>query len=82
MTGTEKQCIRLKSFRINKTLKLTDVSGNVGGRLKSFRINKTLKLEKRKLYEQYGLKSFRINKTLKPQIQFSPSRYLLAIEGC
>lgn len=30
----------------------------------------------------FSLKSFRINKTLKPQIRFSPSRYLLTIEGC
>ena len=50
--------------------------------LKSFRINKTLKLAKWYLCIRVSLKSFRINKTLKPQIRFSPSRYLLAIEGC
>ena len=50
--------------------------------LKSFRINKTLKLAYQSTLELYRLKSFRINKTLKLQIRFSPSRYLLAIEGC
>ena len=35
----------LKSFRINKTLKLTQIYTSVSHRLKSFRINKTLKRE-------------------------------------
>ena len=50
--------------------------------LKSFCINKTLKLYLWQAVNAYRLKSFCINKTLKPQIRFSPSRYLLAIEGC
>ena len=50
--------------------------------LKSFRINKTLKRIFQSHLRSVCLKSFRINKTLKPQIRFSPSRYLLAIEGC
>ena len=73
---------RLKSFRINKTLKPVLTRQGRWRCLKSFRINKTLKLFFLQINAQLGLKSFRINKTLKPQIRFSPSRYLLAIEGC
>ena len=73
---------RLKSFHINKTLKQIDLAIACCICLKSFRINKTLKLVLTCVDLPYSLKSFRINKTLKPQIRFSPSRYLLAIEGC
>ena len=72
----------LKFFRINKTLKLWTTQSNKEDSLKFFRINKTLKPCQCSRSAPWGLKFFRINKTLKPQIQFSPSRYLLAIEGC
>ena len=72
----------LKSFRINKTLKQKYKEHLLCSCLKSFRINKTLKLSNTGYSNLNSLKSFRINKTLKPQIRFSPSRYLLAIEGC
>ena len=55
----------LKSFRINKTLKLSALQFSFCWCLKSFRINKTLKLFESKELQSGGLKSFRINKTLK-----------------
>ena len=63
------QC--LKSFRINKTLKLYCFSLTCHSCLKSFRINKTLKPSVNVKAVRCSLKSFRINKTLKPEFLVS-----------
>ena len=55
--------MRLKSFRINKTLKLHTCLRFYFSSLKSFRINKTLKRSPSNFAHVYCLKSFRINKT-------------------
>ena len=60
--------IRLKSFRINKTLKQLAISAFAVLSLKSFRINKTLKLKYFVHAADLCLKSFRINKTLKQEV--------------
>ena len=64
-----KESDRLKSFRINKTLKQRSGLPWISPGLKSFRINKTLKqsIDISTLFS--CLKSFRINKTLKPDVR-------------
>ncbi len=62
--------VRLKYFRINKTLKPTGYTGVLGCCLKYFRINKTLKPDDQRSALSYSLKYFRINKTLKQLLRF------------
>ena len=67
----------LKSFRINKTLKLLSCFSQTFKCLKSFRINKTLKPLAPVFFHIHGLKSFRINKTLKLMLNSNDDKICL-----